>query len=47
MKYELADTKVHAREDMDALKRVHKEQIHEFLKKHAKDKLEMRDKHKR
>ena len=46
VKSHLAETRVQAREDMDTLKRAHKQQIQEFAQTHAKARMEMSDKHK-
>ena len=45
VKSHLAETRVQAREDMDTLKRAHKQQMQEFAQKHAKARMEMSDKH--
>ena len=43
VKSQFAETKVQAREDMAALKKAHKQQMHKFTQKHDKTRMEMSD----
>ena len=45
VKDQLAKAQVQAQEDMDALKKAHQKEIHDFAKKHAEERLQMRKVH--